>query len=53
MATTGNESQPQESCCTPLSIGMGGIPRGTSWSVTGWVKFKGELAPLTGNGIAP
>jgi predicted nucleotide-binding protein len=52
-ATNGNGSQPQESCCTPLSIGMGGIPRGTSWSISGWVKFNHELAPLSGNGVAP
>jgi hypothetical protein len=40
-------------CCTPLSIGMGGIARGTTWSVSGWVSLKGEVAPLSGSGVAP
>ncbi len=53
LATNGVASQPQESCCTPLSIGMGGIPRGTSWSIAGWVKVNGESAPLEGGGVAP
>jgi predicted nucleotide-binding protein len=53
MTTNGNSSPPQESCCTPLSIGMGGIARGTTWSVSGWVSLKGEVAPLSGSGVAP
>jgi hypothetical protein len=49
----GRSSPPQESCCTPLSIGMGGIARGAKWAVSGWVRLKDDVAPLSGNGVAP
>jgi hypothetical protein len=48
----GHVSPASESCCTPLSIGMGGVPRGTTWSVRGWVKWEDQIAPLSGSGIA-
>lgn len=53
LTINGSASAPSETCCTPLSIGMGGIKPGTSWSIVGWVKWENQLAPLTGSGVAP
>jgi serine/threonine protein kinase len=53
LTVNGSPSAPSETCCTPLSIGMGGTARGITWSVAGWVKWENHLAPLSGSGVAP
>jgi tRNA A-37 threonylcarbamoyl transferase component Bud32 len=53
LTINGSASGPIESCCTPLSIGMGGAAKGTGWSISGWVRWENQIAPLSGTGVAP
>jgi hypothetical protein len=53
LTINGSPSAPSESCCTPMSIGMGGTPKGTTWAISGWVRWENQLAPLSATGIAP
>jgi hypothetical protein len=52
MTINGLASPSNESCCTLLSIGMGGTPKGTSWSIEGQVMYQGKTAPINGSGMA-